>query len=168
MNHIAPKVGFGEAMSKRTVTIEEFELAITRINELDRLVNLLVSDRRDEEPPILRTPDGAGVARRNFSSVVWHGRMHVFDGHLQRSIVRVLWLEYLRAPGLPIELCELKTRIGHSHGDMKIGRIFRGHPALGSIIRLDGRGRYRFSILSENCPSLDPHLPPKRVVSNRA
>jgi hypothetical protein len=98
------------------------------------------------------------TAAPDFSAVTIRGRVYYFRGGQQREIVRCLWPSLDDGVGLTAE--QLADRLGARRDTFRVRKLFRGHPAWGTLIRTDGRGRFWLAArLRRNSPDAPPAVP---------
>ena len=78
----------------------------------------------------------------DFSVVTWCGERFAFDGDKQRQAVRVLWADWIKTRGAGLRDLTIGERIDHDSDRFRLANLFRGHAALGRMIRKRGRGSW--------------------------
>lgn len=94
----------------------------------------------------------------DFSWVVWGGTRYVLTKGLQAEVVRALWRSWEesgRRDGCGLSEQTLREACGSSNDRFRMVHVFRGHPALGTMIRSAGKGV--FALYAPESPP-DHHL----------
>lgn len=90
----------------------------------------------------------ACIPSDDFASVIWFGTEYQFTAPRQRQVIGYLWEQWKKNPALSTHLLRIAEGAGltdEQANRFKMQHVFRGHPAMGTMIVPTGGGRYRLS-----------------------
>lgn len=88
------------------------------------------------------TGNGCFSHQPDYSQVTLNGELYLFTGRIQRAVVRILHAAAQSDHPWLLGKVLLK-KAGSTDLSMRMGNLFRRHPAWGTVIESDGRGQYR-------------------------